>query len=362
MPSSFEHSPIEFNQVKKGEYKNNANKKEAQAILNFLVDLETDEEGKYDSVGIATFNLKQKTLIQKTLNARAAVDDDFYEKYKTLEANGLFVKNLENIQGDERDIIILSTTYGKKKDGGFSQNFGPINQAKGYKLLNVIITRAKKRVVVYTSIPRIKYQGYQKLLAANGNNGIGVFYAYLTYARAISKRNLELKEQVLRDLSAQNHSINSDSISIEKKSNPPFEKEVGEMLLEYYPSQKIKSQYQFAGFKIDIAYISNNKETKSIAIECDGTKNHLSGEAYLYDLQKKKVLEENGFLVYRIWSTNWWRDYKGELNSLVDFINKNVGITNGISHPSNAVVLDLSGNGNLENIKEGVKIGDTVQL
>ena len=363
MPSSFEHSPIEFNQMKKGEYKNNTNKKEAQAVLKFLVDLEINEDGKYDSVGIATFNLKQKTLIQKTLSVKAAEDDDFYEKYKILENNGLFVKNLENIQGDERDIIILSTTYGKKKDGRFSQNFGPINQAKGYKLLNVIITRAKKRIIVYTSIPRIRYQGYQKLLAANGNNGIGVLYAYLTYARAISKRNFELKEQVLRDLSAQNKSNISDSFSpMEKISNLTFEKEISEMLLEYYPSQKIKSQYQFAGFKIDIAYISNNKDTKSIAIECDGTKNHLSKEAYLYDLQKKKVLEENGFLFYRIWSTDWWRDYKGELNSLVDFINKNVGIVNQISPPSNAIVLDLSGNEKLENIKQSVKIGDTIQL
>ncbi len=355
MPSSFEHPPIEFTQVKKGEYKNNANKKEAQAILNFLVDLETDKEGKYDSVGIATFNLKQKTLIEKTLNAKAAVDDDFYEKYKTLEDNGLFIKNLENIQGDERDIIILSTTYGKKKDGGFSQNFGPINQAKGYKLLNVIITRAKKRIIVYTSIPRIKYQGYQKLLAVQGNNGMGVFYAYLTYARAISKRNLELKEQVLRDLSAQNKSIISNSFSISKISNLSFEKEVCQMLSQYYPSQTIKSRHPFAGFEIDIAYIPNNNDIKSIAIECDGTKNHLSEEAYLYDLQKKKVLEENGFVVYRIWSAKWWRDYNGELKSLVDFINKNVGITNENPPPSNASVVDLFGNEKLGKTKDGLK-------
>ena len=102
----------------------------------------------------------------------------------------MFIKNLENIQGDERDVIILSTTYGINADGKFAQRFGPMNHAKGYKLLNVIITRAKYKLYVCTSIPEEAFLSYKDLLlAGGGNNRRGVFYAYLAYAKAVSERN-----------------------------------------------------------------------------------------------------------------------------------------------------------------------------
>lgn len=274
----------------------------------------------------------------------------------------MFIKNLENIQGDERDIIIISTTYGKKKGGKFSQNYGPINQARGRKLLNVIITRAKKKLIVYTSIPEDRYQNYQQYLIDDGNNGKGIFYAYLSYAKAVSDRNENSRQQILKDLLAQS---NLSTSYLQKKniiSGSSFEEEIYHMLLQYYPAKKIKFQHEIAGFTIDIAYLSKNKDAKSIAVECDGTKNHMSEEAYLYDLQKKKILEENGFVFYRVWSTKWWRDYKSELKSLVDFINDNIGISNKKSPPSNAIILDLTEAEFVKDKIEKVKIGDTVQF
>ena len=77
-----------------------------------------------------------------------------------LETTGFFVKNLENIQGDERDVIILSTAYGNNNEGRFIQRFGPLNHAKGYRLLNVIVTRAKYKVYVCTSIPETVILSY----------------------------------------------------------------------------------------------------------------------------------------------------------------------------------------------------------
>ena len=110
------------------------------------------------------------------------------------------MKNLENIQGDERDIIIISTTFGKKADGSFRQQFGPILQRNGYKLLNVIVTRAKYKVYVCTSIPQEHFNSYSTLLQQMKNNGRAVFYSYLAYAKSVSENNSETRKSLLKQL------------------------------------------------------------------------------------------------------------------------------------------------------------------
>lgn len=114
----------------------------------------------------------------------------------------MFIKNLENIQGDERDVIILSTTYGPGKDGKFAQRFGPINHSKGYKLLNVIITRAKYKVYVCSSVPEMAFMNYKDFLITEGsNNKRAVFYAYLAYSKAVSEGNNDSRIAILTALS-----------------------------------------------------------------------------------------------------------------------------------------------------------------
>jgi len=122
-----------------------------------------------------------------------------------LREKGLFVKNLENIQGDERDIIIISTTYGIQPDGKFSQNFARLNRIEGYKLLNVLITRAKKKLFICTSIPKEKYLSFNEIIQTEGNNKKGILYAYLTYAEAISNNDNETAEIVLNRLIKQSY-------------------------------------------------------------------------------------------------------------------------------------------------------------
>ena len=278
--------------------------------------------GNYPTVGVATFNINQRNLILSKINERRKFDTykEFNDKIIELEENGFFVKNLENIQGDERDVILLSTTYGINEEGKFAQRFGSINHQKGYKLLNVIITRAKFKIYVCSSIPKEVFLNYKKHLVTEGaNNRRAVFYAYLAYAKAVSEQDTDARLSVLHALSEnalQKTTIDNFNPTLES----PFEEEVYHTLIKYFDKDKITPQLQFAGFRIDLVYDTQQEGFPKIAIECDGASYHSSQEAYLHDMHRQKILEKQGFVFHRIWSTNWWRNSEKETKKLVAFI------------------------------------------
>jgi superfamily I DNA and/or RNA helicase/very-short-patch-repair endonuclease len=324
LPNNFDYIPIKYINVN-GTYSDHSNQAEADAVLSIIENnIHRLPNGKYPSVGIATFNISQRNLIKSKIIERRKFSQlkEFNDKVYELEENGLFVKNLENIQGDERDVIILSTTYGVNKDGKFAQRFGPINHKKGYKLLNVIITRAKYKIYVCSSIPEEVFLNFNQHLQTEGaNNRRGVLFAYLTYAKAISEKDNDLRLTVLNLLSKNTTQTTSvDIFNADLES--PFEEEVYHELVEHFDSDKIIPQVKFAGFRIDLVYDSKIKGIPKIAIECDGASYHSSREAYLYDLHRQNILEGYGFVFHRIWSTNWWRNPKREIKLLVDFIKK----------------------------------------
>ena len=203
MPNNFDYIPIKYIQVD-GIYSEHTNEAEAEMVLSIIEkNINRLPNGEYPTVGIATFNITQRNLIKSKILERQKFSKfkDFNEKIQELEDNGLFVKNLENIQGDERDVIILSTTYGIGKDGKFAQRFGPVNHSKGYKLLNVIVTRAKYKVYCCSSIPEQVFMNFKDYLLAEGsNNKKAVFYAYLAYCKAVSESNNDLRLSVLTAL------------------------------------------------------------------------------------------------------------------------------------------------------------------
>ena len=325
LPNTFDYIPFKYVQVN-GAYLDHTNEAEAEAVLAIIENnINKMPNGEYPSVGIATFNIAQRNLIKSKIIERQKFDRyaSFNEKILELEENGLFIKNLENIQGDERDVIILSTTYGINKDGKFAQRFGPINHQKGYKLLNVIITRAKYKVYVCTSIPEQVFLNYKEYLTIEAsNNKRAVFYAYLAYSKAVSEGNNEQRLAILDSLSENSATKSSYDYLVEDLESP-FEEEAYSSLLEHFDADKIIPQFQFAGFRIDLVYDSKIAGIPKIAIECDGANYHSSKEAYLHDSHRQKILEENGFVFHRIWSTNWWRNPKQETKRLVNFIKKN---------------------------------------
>jgi len=322
LPNNIDYTPIKYVQVN-GTFSDHCNNAEAEAVLSILeYNIHRMPNGEYPSVGIATFNISHRNLILEKIRERQKFEKfaEFNHKINELEENGLFVKNLENIQGDERDVIILSTTYGVNKDGNFHHRFGPINHSKGYKLLNVIITRAKYKIYVCTSIPEQDFLRYKDFLHSVGaNNKRAIFFSYLAYAKSVSDKDNELRIAILDSLSENTtESTTIDYLDADLES--PFEEEVYQELITHFKKKKIIPQLKFAGFRIDIVYDSGIEGVPKIAIECDGATYHSSKEAYLYDLHRQKILEGHGFVFHRIWSTNWWRNPKRETAKLVEFI------------------------------------------
>jgi very-short-patch-repair endonuclease/superoxide dismutase len=322
LPNNFDYTPIKYIPVG-GIFSEHTNEAEAEMVLEIIEkNIHRLPNGEYPSVGVATFNIAQRNLIKSKILERQRFErfQAFNDKIQELENNGMFVKNLENIQGDERDVIILSTTYGPSKEGKFAQRFGPINHSKGYKLLNVIITRAKYKVYVCCSIPEEMFLGYKEPLEAErANNRRAVFYAYLTYCKAVSELDDRARLAVLSELSKYASSASSID-AFRRDAEAVFEHEVYRALANELGAEKLSLMHQFAGFEIDILYDSGNRHAPRIAIECDGAKYHSSREAYLHDKHRQKILEGYGFVFHRIWSTNWWQDPAGERQRLLDFI------------------------------------------
>ena len=323
LPNNFEYIPIKYIQTN-GTFYEHINESEAEMVLSIIENnINRLPNGKYPTLGIATFNIAQRNYIKSKILERQKFPkyEEFNAKIQELEEDGMFIKNLENIQGDERDVIILSTTYGIGRDRKFAQRFGPINHSKGYKLLNVIITRAKFKIYVCSSIPEQVFMNYKEYLNVEGsNNKRAVLYAYLAYCKAVSENNNDLRISVLTTLSENTNKSASYDSFIGGDLESPFEDEVYHSLAENLGTEKLIPQLQFAGFRIDIVYDPKIIGIPKIAIECDGAKYHSSREAYLYDRHRQKILEEHGFVFHRIWSTNWWRNTSRETTKLIDFI------------------------------------------
>jgi len=299
LPNNFEYTPIKFIQTG-GTFSEHINDEEAEMVLSIIENnINRLPDGKYPTLGIATFNIAQRNHIKGKILERQKFSkyEEFNAKIEELEENGMFIKNLENIQGDERDVIILSTTYGIGKDRKFYQRFGPINHSKGYKLLNVIITRAKFKIYVCSSIPEQVFMNYKEYLTVEGsNNKRAVFFAYLAYCKAVSEKNNDLRISVLTSLSENSNKSASYDSYIGGDLESPFEEEVYQSLAENLGTEKLIPQLQFAGFRIDIVYDPKIIGIPRIAIECDGA------------------------VFHRIWSTNWWRNTSRETTKLIDFI------------------------------------------
>jgi superfamily I DNA and/or RNA helicase/transcription elongation GreA/GreB family factor/very-short-patch-repair endonuclease len=323
LPNTFDYTPIKYIQVN-GTFSDHINDAEAEMVLSIIENnINRLPNGEYPTVGIATFNIAQRNHIKSKILERQKFSkfEEFNAKIQELEENGMFIKNLENIQGDERDVIILSTTYGPGKDGKFAQRFGPINHSKGYKLLNVIITRAKYKVYVCSSVPETAFMNYKDFLITEGsNNKRAVFYAYLAYSKAVSEGNNDSRIGILTALSENSTKSTTFNVGSFGELESPFEEEVYQRLVNEVDESKLIPQMKVSEFRIDIVYDPKIEGVPKIAIECDGAKYHSSREAYLHDRHRQKILENHGFVFHRIWSTNWWRNPQKETKRLIEFI------------------------------------------
>ena len=297
--------PIERVMVN-GSWRNRENIEEAEEVAD-LVGKILKERKNNESIGIITFNINQKNCIENMLERKATKNSDFKELYikeidrvENNEDISLFVKNIENVQGDERDIIIFSIAYAKNENGRVSANFGALSQDGGENRLNVAISRARSKIYVVTSIEP------EELVSVENtkNNGPKLFKKYLQYVREISEGNKEGAQKLLNSL------IDSDIVvNKERIHDSDFEAEV-------------HTQIGVSGYKIDLAIYDKKTSRYVMGIECDGATYHSSKSARERDIHRQRYLESRGWKIIRIWSKHWWDNPKKEIERICSYLNK----------------------------------------
>lgn len=318
IPSLSDYNPIEFNHIMGTYLPSRTNKAEAEFVSKWIQDY-ISNNNNLRSIGVVTLNLQQADLIKEMLAEERTRNADFNRSMVRLDELGFFVKNLENVQGDERDIMILSTTFGNNEEGKFKQLFGPLSRSNSYRLLNVLVTRAKHKFIIATSVPLENISQYEAEITVMGKDKRAIFYAYLAYARAVSEGSDKEIKYILSVLSEEL----STPLAIDSgTTESPFEEEVLEAIESEIDPRRIVLQYKVGGenFRIDMVLMSKDLKRPLLAIECDGYTYHSSPDAYLYDLYRQKILEKKGFKFYRIWSTNWFHDFENEKMKLISRI------------------------------------------
>lgn len=261
----------------------------------FVVDLIYQNIEKYPSrsLGVVAFSVAQQDLIDKLLSKRrqATPEKEFFFKRDAKEP--FFIKNLETVQGDERDTIIFSIAYGIDSQGRLLHNFGPLNRIGGERRLNVAVTRAKCNVQLVSSMHYTDID-----LKRTSSEGAKLLREYLDYAE-----NGEIALERAINVNQYEH-FDSD-----------FELEVCEFLRS--KGFSVDTQVGCSGFKIDLGLKKPNSSDYVLAIECDGAAYHSSKNARDRDRLRQEILERMGWKFYRIWSTDWFRNKAVEQERLL---------------------------------------------
>lgn len=284
---------VHLNYVEKATYYKGRNQKEAETVVAAIVI--HFRHTPHLSLGVATFNLKQQELIQDILDKRCQQDTWLAEQLKATETRQepFFIKNLENVQGDERDVIFVSTTYGADPDtGNVFQRFGPISGETGWRRLNVIFTRAKKRLELFTSL-----RSTDIALKTGSKRGVQILKAYLEYAET-------------------GHLPDTPVNLIGKQSDSHFEIAIATLLQKH--GYRTVSQVGVAGFRIDIGVCYPEEPNQYIlGIECDGANYHLAKSLRDRDRLRQEILVSKGWKLHQIWAVDWYKNREVEMERLL---------------------------------------------
>ncbi|MEH7303269.1 AAA domain-containing protein [Neobacillus drentensis] len=292
-----------------GRWINQSNEVEAIEIVTILKDILINQPGK--TVGIITFNSKQQSKIQDQIDKLVSEDEEFSSVYNQMLTRDLdervFVKNIENVQGDERDIILFSIAYAKNEEGKVYNRFGMLNQKGGENRLNVAVTRAKEGITVVSSIEP------EELNVANTSQmGPKLLKAYLKYVRAVSHAQVDQINAVVQEI---NENVNTHVQEKELQFESPFEEQVYHQLRNL--GYDVITQVGMSGYRIDMAIIHPHDSSRYIlGIECDGAMYHSSANAKERDVYRQRFLESRGWTIERIWSRNWWKNSSVEIERI----------------------------------------------
>ena len=299
-----------------GVYDDRSNPREALEVVKIVRKLLTDDAPP--SIGIACFNLSQRDAIVEALDRAAADDPDFgarlaVARMRKGEASfeGLFVRNLENVQGDERDHVIISTTYGPDKSGRFYRRFGPLGQAGGGRRLNVLVTRARQIVHLVTSIPPEIYRSLAAPPPGATPNGGWLLFAYLAYAEQLAKLYAAAPSPSASAGAAARHCHVEQS-----KAHSAFAAALGEHLAAEHDTSSIV-HWGNDGFSVDAALIHPDRpDDVTLGVLCDGARFQNASDRVQWDMFRTEVLEAQRWRLFRLWSPQFFRDPAGAVARL----------------------------------------------
>ncbi len=278
-----------------GSYENRMNEREAEAVIDKACSLIYARPEL--SIGIVTMNSAQRDLIfsafERIVEDDAEVREYVEKREKTIEP--FFIKNLENVQGDERDIIIISTLWGPAPEARkVVQRFWPINSKTGHRRLNVLLTRAKRATIVVTSLKPTDI-----VLNATSSRGVRALRGFLDYAAG--------------------GAVVDDAAGGEPDSD--FEEFVADRLRA--AGYSVVPQVGVEGFRIDLGVKHPDYPGSFIAgIECDGARYHSGLTVRDRDRIRQDVLEGLGWRIYRVWSTDWFNDDDHETERLLHWLDE----------------------------------------
>lgn len=288
-----------------GLYQNQSNQREAEQVASVLAEIWQQPYAARPSVGVVTFNQKQAQLIQNVLEALAEQSDDFRQAYREeqqrLEEDedmSFFVKNVENVQGDERDVIIFSTTFGRNTQGTFRRNFGILGQQGGERRLNVAITRARNQVMIISSMPIAEISD---LLTTRRQPDIprDFLQGYLEYARCLTAGEFAQSQALLMRMNR-----------TELASRAPTEQRDGfvQSVVEYIQSQGwlIAESAQDGAFYFDCIIEDASTGRYLLGIECDMPRHALLQHARARELWRPSVLKRVTAMRHRISIQQWY--------------------------------------------------------
>ncbi len=244
------------------------------------------------SIGVVTFNVEQQRLIEDLLDEERLKDPSIEQFFSEDRFESLFVKNLESVQGDERDLVLFSVTFGPDAEGDISMNFGPLNRDGGERRLNVAITRARSELLVFTTL-----RSEQIDLSRAKGAGVRDF-----------KHFLEFAERGPRALAESIYGSVGEYAS-------PFEGAVARALSER--GWVVHPQIGVSAFRIGLGIVHPDSPGRYLAgVECDGDTYRRSATARDRDKLREEALRRIGWNIVRVWSLDWWLDQKGAADAL----------------------------------------------
>jgi hypothetical protein len=308
-----QHPPLRLLQVN-GIYDKRANIPEAKEVVRIVRDLLG--RASPPSIGVACFNLVQRDAIVQALDDAAAADTEFggrlaiaRKRQGTASFEGLFVKNLENVQGDERDHMIISTTYGPDVKGRFYRRFGPLALAGGGRRLNVLVTRARQEVQLVTSIPREVYTSLPPVEPGRTPNGAWLLFSYLQYAERLVTIYKEERERL-----AEAHVAEQGTVIVRPSGTPS--KLAGALASHIGHRHGMSSDVHWGndGFCVDVAiHHPTRAEDVTVGVLRDGARYDKAEDPIEWEVFRTQILRAQGWQFVRVWTPQFFRDPEREI-------------------------------------------------